>query len=100
MGRGKSAGQPLDFQCSACRKTKYQMFPRRRFPESHGLVLDVTLTGKAKAVNDGRANGRSSNTRVQYKCNDCGHVGWSRHVEIFRKAIKEGIPTPGSEERP
>lgn len=96
MGRGKSAGQPLYFQCSACRKRKG--YPPNRLWDK-GLILDVTLTGKTKAIGDGNANGRSSNTRVQYKCDNCGHIGWSRHVDIFRKAQRAGIPTAGSEPR-
>jgi hypothetical protein len=51
-----------------------------------GDVSRVELTGATREINDGRSFGRSSNTRRQYRCLDCGHVGWSRHADLKRKA--------------
>lgn len=92
-------GQPNKFQCSACRKRK--PWHPDEDPEAYGkgLVHRITLTGRSKAIYDGNAGGRSTNTRFEYKCLDCEHVGWTRHYTVLDKAIKEGIPTPGSEER-
>jgi hypothetical protein len=94
---GKGTGQPAHFQCSACRRRK--PWPPERDPEAwrKGLLLRVTLTGRAKAIGDGKASGRSTNTRLEYKCDDCGHVGWSRHYMLLYKAWEEGIETPGEE---
>ena len=92
---------PHFFQCSACRKRKG--WPPERNPHlwRKGLIPSITLTGKAKPVNDGKATrGRSANTRFEYKCNDCGHVGWTRHWSVLTKARNEGIPTPGEEGLP
>lgn len=33
--------------------------------------------------------GRSTEKAYQYKCRDCRHVGWSRHIEIHEKAQHE-----------
>ncbi len=92
-------GQPNQFQCSVCRRNK--PWRREDDPESHnrGLLHRITLTGRSKAIHDGNACGRSANTRFEYKCNDCDHVGWTRHYTILAKARDEGIPTPGSEKR-
>ncbi len=62
-----------------------------------GLINHIKLTGRSKAIYDSKANGRSTNTRFEYECLDCGHVGWTRHYTVLNKAIKEGFPTPGSE---
>ena len=92
-------GQPNKFQCSVCRRKK--PWRPEDDPEAYnrGLIHRVTLTGRSKAIYDGKASGRSANTRFEYKCNDCGHVGWTRHYTALAKARKQDIPTPGSEKR-
>lgn len=94
-----SQGQPNWFQCSQCRKNKPWHPAIDPKANRRGLLQNVTLTGRAKSVDDGHARGRSANTRFEYKCNDCGHVGWTRHCTVLMRARNEGIPTPGSEKR-
>lgn len=93
MGRGKGlgTGRPLNFQCSNCRKAKgYPANPRL----DKGYRNEVTLTGKTRSACDGNAcDSRSTNTAVQYTCNFCGHTGWSRHYDIFFKAVRAGLKT-------
>jgi hypothetical protein len=91
VGRGKGAGtgRPLNFQCSNCRKRKG--YPPNRYYDQ-GYINQVTLTGKTKSAFDGNAqSGRSTSTAVQYTCNFCGHTGWSRHHDIFVKAVRAGL---------
>lgn len=68
MGSNAGSGQPLTFRCPSCR----------------GRASSVRLTGQARQINDGRSRGRSTNIRRQYRCR-CGHVGWSRHVDLVPK---------------
>lgn len=78
-GTNAGTGQPISFMCSACRRNPHRIWPQ-------GFSSRVTLTGRTKEINDGRANGRSTNHRREYECTDCGHVGWSRHADLKRKA--------------
>lgn len=49
--------------------------------------LNLSPTGKRRY----RPNYKGASRRVdvfyqyQVKCNDCGHVGWSRHIDVARK---------------
>lgn len=99
MGRGKGAGtgRPLHFQCSNCRKAKG--YPARPYLDK-GYSMQVTLTGKTRSAYDGNAcDSRSTCTAVQYTCNFCGHTGWSRHHDIFVKAVKAGLKTHEGDKR-
>ena len=69
-------GQPLHFRCSKCRKA-------RRWPQ--GGKTRVKLTYRTKQINDGNARGRSTNVLREYECLDCGHIGWSRHIDLVRR---------------
>lgn len=98
MGRGKGAGtgRPAHFQCSKCRRAKG--WPPSKYLD-HGYQTEVTLTGKTRSAVDGNAQtGRSTNTAVQYTCDFCGHTGWSRHYDIFAKAVRAGLKTYGGDD--
>jgi len=82
MGTSHGTGQPIRFRCSAC---------RRRFGSITGYK--VVRTGRTRPKDDGRATRRSLNTEHEYKCLHCGHVGWSRHVDILGKPLKADLPT-------
>ncbi len=78
-GRGCYAGQPCSFACAKCRKHS-SFFDNR---STYGR--DVSATGRTR-----KQLGRGSNyhswprVAVEYKCNQCGHVGWSRHPDMHR----------------
>lgn len=72
-GTNAGTGQPINFQCSACRR-------RRRWP--CGAKTHVRLTGRKKKLDDGNARGRSTKWSREYICRDCGHKGWSRHIDL------------------
>lgn len=78
-GTNAGTGQPISFQCSACRAKKSHL---NNYHYPHGYRNDVTLTGRVKKLNDGRSRGRSSNCLREYKCKHCGHKGWSRHSDL------------------
>lgn len=77
-GSNAGTGQPISFRCSQCRRSKYRRM------EGHGSVFRVQLTGKKRELKRGGV--RSSYHSRQYVCADCGHVGWSRHKDLERKA--------------
>lgn len=71
MGSNNGTGQPNYFRCSKCRLTV-------RGPR-HGW--DVTLTGRRRA-HRGKRGARITGIDREYACNDCGHVGWSAHIDL------------------
>ena len=72
-GKGRGTGVPIFFKCGVCRNKRARW----------------SLTGKRRPLY-GRAAfncpPRSMLYQVQYLCNACGHVGWSRHSDCERRA--------------
>ena len=83
-GRGCYAGQPATFACAKCRK-------RRDFFERRSVVgRKYTTTGKTRAQRSEGSNFRRwSDTAYQYRCLDCGHIGWSRHPDVKRVFMQQ-----------
>ena len=79
-GTNARTGQPLHFRCWRCRRS------RRRVG---GTFDRVSFTGRVRRYRGG-AGCRTALMAVQYQC-DCGHVGWSRHKDLVRRAAREGI---------
>lgn len=67
---------PSRARCSQCK--------RGRHKEGHGY--NVTLTGekRKKRTMSGRNGRMDVEAQYGYQCLDCGHVGWSRHVDLKR----------------
>lgn len=80
MSMSQGTGQPHFLKCSKCRSTL-----RNKRSTRNGTNL--VATGKTSDVY-GRAastgGSRVMRMRVQYRCLDCGHIGWSRHVDAGR----------------
>jgi hypothetical protein len=75
-GKGRGTGVPITFGCVKCRST----IGARR-------VSHVEATGRTKPVYGKRGRNRpprSTGTYYEYRCIVCGHVGWSRHVDVER----------------
>jgi hypothetical protein len=78
----QGAGQPVYFKCAKCRLT--------RNAGIGGAELNrQTLTGRTRGPYGNRGQ-RMDKFAREYKC-DCGHTGWSRHVDLARKAA---LPVP------
>lgn len=81
-GRGKGAGTgyPISFLCYRLRR----VWPR----DSVDYTRHVTTpTGRAKQrSNVGKGNARKAMRSLEYECS-CGHVGWSVHIDLARRAV-------------
>jgi hypothetical protein len=82
-GSNAGTGQPLHFFCVKCRKGRG--WDGR---QSNRRGWNVVRTGRTKPYNGGNLGTRGLDTFHEYKCPDCGHVGWSRHVDIARKPLE------------
>jgi hypothetical protein len=56
-----------------------------------GEIHRMKLTGRVRSVPWGRGGSRVVFTRYEYVCEDCKHVGWSRHFDVAVKADQQGI---------
>ncbi len=99
MGANNGTGQPNFFRCSKCRSTL-------RGGRNTGWAGCVNLTGR-KRPHRGKAGARNSFIDREYVCQDCGHVGWSCHIDLAYKAgdhqdlqIKDGVEVLPSWSRP
>lgn len=104
--RSPGVGNPLTFCCWNCRRNN------RKFenPIPDGRIDQVLIIGKTRKNHAllGReaSSPRMRKIRVQYRCLDCGHVGWSAHVDLVNRfeqwqatIPQESIPFPKKEER-
>jgi hypothetical protein len=76
-------GFPLTFRCGKCRSTLN--------PETDtGRAGRVDLTGRTKPYAKGGrcANRHADGASREYRCLDCGHVGWSSHRDLIRAAAR------------
>jgi len=91
-GSNAGTGQPMRFICGKCRKNEYK---RHRWNNPHtGLdVYAFHTTGRKRfRPNYNRGGGRVDvNWVYEYECvaPRCGHVGWSRHIDVARDWIRE-----------
>lgn len=75
MGRkGSGTGAPICFRCAKC-KTRSTIRSAKR-------GMNVLRTGKTRPA--GCRGQRMLAVASQYRCLDCGHEGWSRHVDVAR----------------
>lgn len=78
MGRSAGTGSPIFFVCPAARRTRNWRDP---YPPGHDRIV---RTGRTKPNNRSGPKGlRSLHTLHEYRC-ECGHVGWTNHIDIER----------------
>jgi hypothetical protein len=85
MSRSFGAGSPVWFKCPFARSKA-----RRSSIHTDG-GRNYQLTGRRLAKRCAGAVGLRSDSLFVYefKCLDCGHVGWSRHVTLARRFKRE-----------
>lgn len=87
MSRSAGTGSPVWFRCSACRSTLVRNYDST-----------VELTGRTRPAPSRRYHARgsrSTGTLREYRCS-CGHVGWSNHVDLAHRELRERGVTAGS----
>lgn len=72
-GTNAGTGQPLTLRCAKCKTYSWKGAAR-------GTHLNAT--GATKPVT--RRAARQTNRKIQYRCRDCGHVGWTQHIDAER----------------
>lgn len=79
---------PVTFRCSKCKVLANTWDPSSAgYNPSKGT--NVHATGRTKAPgNPLRGMPSGTYTRHEYRCEDCGFVGWSTHWRFQRKAAK------------
>lgn len=84
-GTNAGTGYPIFFKCPKCvRRAGW------RNEGNHGFKYEVT--GKVRpltSAQQGHGNPRAVYYRVQFKCLECGHVGWSRHKDLARRLQRQ-----------
>jgi ribosomal protein S14 len=90
---GRGTGWPITFACAKCRKR--WLYYRTGSPwryRSDRPGFNYTTTGVVRALTSsqqGNGHNRAAFVRMQYRCDDCGHVGFSRHIEVHRRFVRE-----------
>ncbi len=82
MSRSSGTGSPLNFRCWYCRRQE----TCQDFKSDRGWGNRVVRTGFSKMT--GRGSPRHNDLALQYRCLDCGHVGYSKHKDLARKVEK------------
>lgn len=85
---GLGTGVPLTFMCAKCRKVAWRRTPTQATSSPYGH--NVVRTGRVRALSGYAGRNQPPRTLSQhheYRCLDCGHVGWSRHVDVLTKPL-------------
>lgn len=74
-GTNAGTGQPLTLRCAKCKVG-------RDWREDRAGGTNLEATGRVRAVKHQTV--RQTNRKIQYRCKDCGHVGWTQHRSAER----------------
>lgn len=80
MSQSHGTGSPIIFHCPKWRR---RWAHTRKAPGSR--PHRVELTGRQRPYSPAWGNGlgtRSTRISREYRCRDCGHVGWSNHRDL------------------
>jgi hypothetical protein len=93
---GFGTGYPYTFECAKARLIYYGNRSSRGEPvirtSRERAEHVVTLTGREReAPSPNRGHPRKSRMSREYRC-ACGHVGWSCHIDLERRAARERRP--------
>jgi anti-sigma factor RsiW len=74
-GTNAGTGCPITLRCAKCK--------RRGWEHRRGYDLEVTGRSRARrrAAFERRGIRMIRRWVIEYRCRECGHVGWSRHID-------------------
>jgi hypothetical protein len=78
-------GCPLTLRCAKCKRG-------RDWRYDEGKAVHLEATGRQRPLTKkqvGHWQPRQLRYRLEYRCRDCGHVGWSRHATMLRLLKKK-----------
>jgi len=76
-GTNGGTGYPYHLQCGRCKRSLHSVFHDAvHFRRGYRLVA----TGRTKPLKTAHRGIRCTDRRIEYRCLDCGHVGWSKHI--------------------
>ena len=83
MSWNSGAGRPLHFRCAMCRRSYTKDFCiTMNIPANTGTRSRVRLTGRERW--GAHTTTRHGGVVREYRCLDCGHIGWSAHLDLAR----------------
>lgn len=77
-GTNAGTGQPIVLKCAKCRRSI-----TRKLLAAFSRGRNLEATGRVR-LSRGHRGIRQTNRRIEYRCKDCGHVGWSQHIDAER----------------
>lgn len=84
-GSNAGTGHPLTFRCAKCKVGDIDNSKRG---------TRWTVTGRVRGDLDKMTHVRVSRyVKAEYRCDDCGHVGWSGHhmvLDAARESLTKG----------
>lgn len=86
---GHGTGYPIAFVCPKARQNRvlWSSPERGRLPGGHNIVV---RTGRTRPMpRNGKGHPRKLWTSHEFRC-ECGHVGWTSHVDIVRYPAERG----------
>jgi len=82
-GTNAGTGHPLTFRCAKCKAGGLAYDWDGRWVGLRDIGTRWETTGRIK--NGGAYGCRMSGKKVEYRCLDCGHVGWSSHSTVYAR---------------
>lgn len=76
-GTNAGTGQPLTLRCAKCKTT---------WRRDYGGGTNLEATGRTKPVP--HRGIRQTTRKIEYRCRDCGHVGWTQHIDAERLLVE------------
>lgn len=81
VGTNAGTGYPLTLRCAKCKR--YRDYDN---PQHADRGCQLAATGRIRPLTSQQfghnSSGRALHYRAEYRCLDCGHIGWSRHVQM------------------
>lgn len=84
-GKNNGTGCPVSFRCWKCRREASHLKLFGFFSDKRGYYTSVELTGRETPY--ASASCRMDTVNREYRCLDCGHVGWSRHIDLRHAVV-------------